>query len=32
MEISWKYDRKEAVRHYNWELDPIGLLRKDGKV
>ena len=32
MEVGWKRDGKEAARHYNWELDPIGLLCKDSKV
>ena len=32
MEVGQKYNRKEAARHYNWELDPMGLLYRDGKV
>ena len=32
MEVGWKRDGKEAVRHHNWELDLIGLLRKNSKV
>ena len=31
-EVGRKYDKKEAARYYNWELDPIGLLYKDSKV
>ena len=31
-EIGQKYDRKEAIKYYNWELDPIGLLYKNNKV
>ena len=31
-EIGQKCNRKEAARHYNWELDLIGLLYKDSKV
>ena len=32
MEVGRKRNEKEAARHYNWELDPIGLLCRDGKV
>ena len=32
MEVGWKYNGKEAVRYYNWELNPIGLLYRDSKV
>ena len=30
--VGRKRNGKEAARHYNWELDPIGLLYRDGKV
>ena len=32
MEVGQKRNGKEAVRYYNWELDPIGLLYKNSKV
>ena len=32
MEVGWKRNGKEAARHYNWELNPIGLLYRDSKV
>jgi len=32
VEINQKCDGKEAARHYYWELDLIGLLRRSSKV
>jgi hypothetical protein len=31
-EVGRKRDGKEAIRHQNWELDPMGLLRRNSKV
>ena len=31
-EVGWKCNKKEAIKYHNWELNLIGLLRKDGKV
>ena len=31
-EVGQKHNEKEAVRYYNWELNPMGLLYRDGKV
>ena len=31
-EVDRKHDGKEAARHQHWELDPMGLLRRNGKV
>jgi len=32
VEIDRKYNRKEVVRRQNWELDLMGLLRRNSKV
>ena len=32
MEVGRKCNGKKAVKYYNWELDPIGLLYRDSKV
>ena len=32
VEVNRKRNRKEAKRRQNWELDPMGLLRRNGKV
>jgi len=31
-EVDRKRDGKEAARRHHWELDPMGLLRRGGKV